>query len=694
MSLPGDLTTSVVVGTYVDSAGVPQAGRITFTPSTILADVTGSVVIPPVTRSYTISAQGTFTTDPLVATDCATISPQGWQYEVVLSIAGLQPQSWNILLPASGSPADISGITPVVPQAAVTSYLPVSGGTVAGTLTIAGGLQIPSGASDGDVLTSDPSGNASWGPITAAEIPAAASGAIGGVELNTDLGGTASAPQVVSTHLASALPLAQGGTGSAIQNFAAVFNVKGYGAAGDGSTPDDTAIQAAISAAVSAGGGVVWLPKGAYKLTTGLTMHSSVTIRGAGALVATLRPASGVTAITATGSSGSQITQTVYEDFGIVGPGQGTGSAPGMSLTWCTTGTRLSRLYIELCGTDGINAVNCYTVSVRDCFLASNGGSGLNAQTSINSWAMTGNTALSNTQWGYYIMGGAAGILHACDAESNGYGGTALLGTFSYTIEGGEHENNGSSGSGQKCGIYLGTGTGAYGVANNTTVRGNWLQGTSVALYGIVADGATGTVIEGNGFQNNTTNHINVTASATATVIRSGNYLSVPSGGNVRRRGDRHAAAGLRQHQCGDAVLRAVVRHHHGIAGCHLHPRRGRKDAAVGELLDRADPEGKQLLGQHHAAQPVPVGLRGDRPRGRHRLLGAVVPAVGSHRGRDHQVGLRVSAGGHDTVPLGGRGSRCRERDRCHRPHRGDRCLPLCRRHGVRCAGKRNVRRR
>lgn len=212
MSLPGDLTTATLTGKYVDSAGVPQAGRITLTPSAVLADATGSVVIPPVTRAYVISAQGTFITDALVATDCGTISPQGWQYVVQLSIAGLQPQSWSILLPASGSPVDISTITPAVPQAAVTSYLPQSGGTVSGQLTLAGGLQIPSGAASGDVLTSDSAGNASWGPITAAEIPAAASGAIGGVELNTDLGGTAAAPQVVGTHLATPLPIGQGGT--------------------------------------------------------------------------------------------------------------------------------------------------------------------------------------------------------------------------------------------------------------------------------------------------------------------------------------------------------------------------------------------------------------------------------------------------------------------------------------------------
>jgi hypothetical protein len=211
--LPGDLTTTVLTGTYMDAAGSPQQGRITFTPSADLTDATGEVVVPMSPRAYSLS-RGEFTSDPLCATDNTTISPSGWTYSVVLYIAGLPPQAWSISLPHSGSPVDISTITPAVTQVPTTSALLSTGGSVSGTLTLNATppLRIPTGAASGDVLTSDGSGNASWGPITAAELPAATSGAIGGVELGTDLGGTASAPHVVATHLASALPLAQGGT--------------------------------------------------------------------------------------------------------------------------------------------------------------------------------------------------------------------------------------------------------------------------------------------------------------------------------------------------------------------------------------------------------------------------------------------------------------------------------------------------
>lgn len=71
-----------------------------------------------------------------------------------------------------------------------------------------------------------------------------------------------------------------------------VFNVKAYGATGNGSTDDTTDIQAAIAAAAAVGG-IVWFPAGTYKISAALklytgatptiTAYSNVTIAGAGA---------------------------------------------------------------------------------------------------------------------------------------------------------------------------------------------------------------------------------------------------------------------------------------------------------------------------------------------------------------------------------------------------------------------------
>jgi len=53
------------------------------------------------------------------------------------------------------------------------------------------------------------------------------------------------------------------------------YNVKAYGAVGDGTTDDSGAIQQAINAAKAAGGGKVHLPKGNYKVTAELLVNDA-----------------------------------------------------------------------------------------------------------------------------------------------------------------------------------------------------------------------------------------------------------------------------------------------------------------------------------------------------------------------------------------------------------------------------------
>jgi hypothetical protein len=84
-----------------------------------------------------------------------------------------------------------------------------------------------------------------------------------------------------------------------------VFDVKAYGAVGNGSTDDTAAIQSAIDAANTAGGGVVWFPKGTYKLVTNpLKLYSGAT--------PTIIPYSNITlrGVGADGINGTQIVQT------------------------------------------------------------------------------------------------------------------------------------------------------------------------------------------------------------------------------------------------------------------------------------------------------------------------------------------------------------------------------------------------
>ncbi len=81
-----------------------------------------------------------------------------------------------------------------------------------------------------------------------------------------------------------------GGVSTSVQNaFSGIatlyFNVMSaaYGATGDGVTNDVTAIQAAIDAAEAAGGGIVFFPRGTYKINSTLNVKSTVSLLGVGA---------------------------------------------------------------------------------------------------------------------------------------------------------------------------------------------------------------------------------------------------------------------------------------------------------------------------------------------------------------------------------------------------------------------------
>lgn len=68
-----------------------------------------------------------------------------------------------------------------------------------------------------------------------------------------------------------------------------LFNVKAFGAQGDGSTDDTKAIQSAIDAAQTSNGGIVYLPQGTYLVSGNLSVTAgNVTLAGAGQQATTI----------------------------------------------------------------------------------------------------------------------------------------------------------------------------------------------------------------------------------------------------------------------------------------------------------------------------------------------------------------------------------------------------------------------
>ena len=74
---------------------------------------------------------------------------------------------------------------------------------------------------------------------------------------------------------------------------APVYNVKQYGAVGDGVANDTAALQAGLAAAAAAGGGIVYLPTGTYLVDGQLEIPSRTTLCGAGMGQSTIRAVAG-----------------------------------------------------------------------------------------------------------------------------------------------------------------------------------------------------------------------------------------------------------------------------------------------------------------------------------------------------------------------------------------------------------------
>lgn len=220
-----------------DLADLLQAGiraTLSLAPNAVLTDAANHVVIPEVQRSAQF-VNGTGSLAGIIACDNGTILPSGWAYTLTVSVLGqgqLFKQTVQINF-ANGATQDLSSLIPLSPAPGLVGYLPLPSGTPqAGYVPVASGTGEasawgPSGTG-GSGYPASPvvSGTPSTGQVLTATSPTAANwqtpaGGGGGITPPAgDIGGTAGTPTVVSTHLSSALPIAQGGTGQGTQQAA------------------------------------------------------------------------------------------------------------------------------------------------------------------------------------------------------------------------------------------------------------------------------------------------------------------------------------------------------------------------------------------------------------------------------------------------------------------------------------------
>ena len=187
-----------------------------------------------------------------------------------------------------------------------------------------------------------------------------------------------------------------------------VFNVKDpdYGALGDGTTDDTTAIQAAIDAAEVAGGNV-FIPRGTFIVTGLIVGASNVWIVGDGPQVAVLKlkDAANDHVILATSQ-----TDLGFRNFGIDGnKANNTTVKSGLRLISCTR-AKVENVVAQNCEEDGFYTSGSLDISYTDC------------------------RSLTNLRNGY-SCGDAAGLsqrIHYRGCLSSGHTGTGDIG---YALE-------------------------------------------------------------------------------------------------------------------------------------------------------------------------------------------------------------------------------------------------------------------
>jgi len=200
-----------------------------------------------------------------------------------------------------------------------------------------------------------------------------------------------------------------------------------YGAVGDGVTDDAPAIQAAIDAAATAGGGVVFLPEADYAITAALRLKDFVELRGVGrtATKLTLKNSSNTSMIVI---DSVNVERVGVRDMWLFGnkSNQAAGSHHGIfidntgggSFAFNDSMPILSDLLISSCKGDGVRlTADCRDPHLRNVQVRTCDGVGFNL--SCTDGGIFGCTA-GNSGLEGFLIAGANNRLFGCKSFQNG----------------------------------------------------------------------------------------------------------------------------------------------------------------------------------------------------------------------------------------------------------------------------------
>lgn len=295
--------------------------------------------------------------------------------------------------------------------------------------------------------------------------------------------------------------------------------VNSYRADPTGTNDSTTALQNALNAAASNGGGNVYLPVGTYKISSPLNLKTGVTLRGAGIDAVTIKQYSS----TAHGLEGTDLSYVGVRDLTLSGPAAGSGN--GINLI------RSANANIPYCNFVNVQAAtfgNCgffgdvFIVSrFAGCIARSNGGDGFQLDSSsgnTTSVSLESCYANANASAGYELDSAVYCALAGCASDGNNIG-YALYGAQACSIAGSGTESS------TTIGLLLSGGIG--NAVNGLWVNVNKEYGvhitageTDATLSGLVensASGATNFILTDTGTSSVIINPKNITANSFAT---------------------------------------------------------------------------------------------------------------------------------------------------------------------------------